>query len=66
VVVSGRASANTVRVLVANRIARGTTSWTARVPFPLKRKSLSLKVVAISEEGLRATRTVLVRRTGRR
>jgi hypothetical protein len=55
-----------VRVLVANRLARGTTSWTAKVPFPLKRRSLSLKVVAISEEGLRATRTVVVQRKGRR
>lgn len=66
VTVSGKASANTVRVLVANRLARGTTSWTAKVPFPLKRRSLSLKVVAISEEGLRATRTVVVQRKGRR
>jgi hypothetical protein len=66
VVVSGKASANTAQVFVGPKLARGTQNWTARVPFPLKRQSLSLKVVAVSTEGLRATRTVVIRRNGRR
>jgi hypothetical protein len=66
VVVSGKASANTAQVFVGPKLARGTTNWTARVPFPLNRQSLSLKVVAVSTEGLRATRTVVIRRNGRR
>jgi len=66
VVVSGKASANTVQVFVGNKLARGTQNWTARIPFPLNRFSLTLKVVATSAEGLRATKTVVIRRNGRR
>jgi hypothetical protein len=66
VIVSGKASANTAQVFVGPKLARGTTNWTAKVPFPLNRASLSLKVVAVSTEGLRATRTVVIRRNGRR
>jgi hypothetical protein len=66
VVVSGQASANTAQVFVGQKLARGTANWNARVPFPLNRASLSLKVVAVSAEGLRATQTVVVRRNGRR
>jgi hypothetical protein len=66
VVVSGQASPNTVQVFVGSTLARGTANWNAKVPFPLNRASLSLKVVAVSAEGLRATRTVVVRRNGRR
>lgn len=66
VVVNGTASANTTQVFVGNKLARGTANWSAKVPFPLNRASLSLKVVATSAEGLRATKTVVVRRSGRR
>lgn len=66
VVVSGQASANTAQVFVGQKLARGTANWNAKVPFPLNRASLSLKVVAVSAEGLRATRTVVIRRNGRR
>lgn len=66
VVVSGKASANTVQVFVGNKLARGTQNWTAKIPFPQNRFSLTLKVVATSAEGLRATKTVVIRRNGRR
>lgn len=67
VLVRGAASANTVRVLVGGRLARGTQSWNSRVNFPVKKRRLNVKVVASSAEGLTATRTTsLVRRGGRR
>lgn len=67
VLVNGTASANTVRVLVAGRVARGTQSWNSRVDFPVKKRRLNVKIVARSAEGLSATRTTsLVRKGGRR
>lgn len=62
IVVRGTASANTAKVLVQGKTAKGTRKWNARVNFPLKKKRLVLKAVAISKEDLRATRTVTVLR----
>jgi len=66
VVVSGKASANTALVTVGKQTARGTQIWSAKVPFPLKKQNFRLVVVATSTEGLKVTKTVAIRRKGRR
>lgn len=62
VLVRGKASANTVRVTVNGRAARGTRNWSARIPFPRANRVLRARVVAISDEGGRTTKTVTIRR----
>jgi DNA-binding beta-propeller fold protein YncE len=49
--VKGRASADTVRVLVNGKRARGTTKWRLTVKFPLGKDKLRLRVVAYAADG---------------
>lgn len=66
VTLRGRATPNTARVTLNRRAARGTVSWSGRLPFPPARRQLRVRVEATSTFGVVASRQVRVVRQIRR
>ncbi len=64
-VIKGKASADTARVLVGGKQARGTRNWSAKVRLAPTRKVHRFLVTALSQEGARASKPVFVKRRNR-
>lgn len=61
--VKGTASANTALVTLDGKIAKGTTRWSGKVPFPTTKSRIKVDVAATSAFGVSASRKVtLVRK----
>lgn len=60
VTLKGRSSEGTILIEVDGKRARGRTSWTAKVPFPLNKKRVRVEVSATSAFGDTATKKVTI------
>lgn len=60
VTLKGRASANTGLVTIDDKPARGTTSWSGKVPFPTSKSRLKVDVEATSDFGVSSSRKVTI------
>ena len=60
VTLKGKSSNGTALVEVDGKRARGTTNWTAKVPFPLNKKRTKVQVSATSTFGDTSTKKVTV------
>jgi hypothetical protein len=60
VTLKGRASANTGLVTIDDKPARGTTSWSGKVPFPTSKSRLKVDIEATSDFGVSSARKVTI------
>lgn len=59
-ILKGRASANTARVTIDGKAAKGTTKWSGKVPFPSSKSRLKVDVEATSAFGVSSSRKVTI------
>jgi len=65
VTLKGRASANTALVTIDGKVAKGTTQWSGKVPFPTSKSRLKVDVEATSAFGASTSRKVTIVRKGK-